>query len=268
MGPGRVLDRVRQVPGMLARLPRTTWDWLRTGRLGADGCDELPPDLSRDNPDFARALVDQFMVVQSRIDDVLRCGSRSARWIEQAAEAYAKTKLPAELAGSIAVEEIAALQRWLENHWNATPRDTAVLEKLLKVVPGGKQLTRWSEAAPYLLAIVVATHGAVFGPIDLLILGGWSLATWLGEKLSNEVAARARAANHAIATRFAELAHRQIELSCAWLDSQAVPRRTIDQIELLADRLSEASQTMLDQTPSADTPEQGRKDGSLSQSQG
>src|SRR6185295_7070062 len=28
MGPGRVLDRVRQVPGMLARLPRSTWEWL------------------------------------------------------------------------------------------------------------------------------------------------------------------------------------------------------------------------------------------------
>src|SRR5262249_13083308 len=28
IGPARVLDRVRQVPSMLARLPRTTWDLL------------------------------------------------------------------------------------------------------------------------------------------------------------------------------------------------------------------------------------------------
>ncbi|WP_428939268.1 GTPase [Fontivita pretiosa] len=254
MGPGRVLDRVRQVPGMLARLPRTTWDWLRTGRIGTDGGDDLPPDLSRENPNFARALVDQFTVVQSRIDDVVRLGSRSAQWIEQAAETYAKTRLPVELAGAIAAEEIAALQRWLENHWNATPRDTAVLEKLLKVVPGGKQLTRWSEAAPYILAIVVATHGAMFGPIDLLILGGWSLATWLSEKLSNEVAARARAANHAIATRFTELAHRQIEQTCAWLDAQAVPGKTIARLESLADTVSEAAQATSSVAVAATSP--------------
>ena len=33
IGPGRVLDRVRQVPALLARLPRSTWDFLRHGQV-------------------------------------------------------------------------------------------------------------------------------------------------------------------------------------------------------------------------------------------
>ena len=63
-----------------------------------------------------------------------------------------------------------------------------LLQKLLKHLPGGEKLTQWSEAAPYLLTIVVATHHAFFGHIDLMILGGYTLATWLTERLSNEVA--------------------------------------------------------------------------------
>jgi len=43
IGPGRVLDRVRQVPGILVRLPRTAWELVMHGKtelksaLGADG---------------------------------------------------------------------------------------------------------------------------------------------------------------------------------------------------------------------------------------
>ena len=106
---------------------------------------------------------------------------------------YAATKLSPDSAGQIAEDEIAKLQQWLEKQWNSTPRDTAMIEKLLKLLPGGQQLSKWSEAAPYLLTIVVATHHAFFGHIDLLILGGWSLATWLTEKLSNQVASPQRA---------------------------------------------------------------------------
>src|SRR4029077_18288347 len=62
MGPGRMIDRVRQVPGMLARLPRSTWDLLRTGRLSTNGEGDLPPDISREKPTFHDALVDQFAV--------------------------------------------------------------------------------------------------------------------------------------------------------------------------------------------------------------
>ena len=72
MGPARVLDRVRQVPGILARLPRSTWEWFRTGRFGTNGDSELPADLTRDRPNFQATLSDQFVIVQSRIDDAVR----------------------------------------------------------------------------------------------------------------------------------------------------------------------------------------------------
>jgi hypothetical protein len=241
MGPGRMIDRVRQVPGMLARLPRTTWDLLRSGKLGRNGADE-PQDISRQRPDFREALVDQFNVVRSRIDDVLRSSASCEKWIEEDGGELAGSKLDPQSAGQIADDEIAKLQDWLEKHWNATPRDTAVIDKLLKVLPGGEKLTRWSEAAPYILAVVVATHHAFFGPIDLLILGGWSVATWLSEKLSNEVAARARAANNAIASRFAELAHRQIARTCDWLQRQAPSDKELDRLASLADDISESLQ--------------------------
>lgn len=243
MGPGRILDRVRQVPGLLARLPRTTWDLLRRGRLSANGDADASPDLSGQKPDFAAAMVDQFTIVQSRIDDLLRSDPASLRWIEQADSDYPQSKLDPVLAARIADDEIARLQQWLEKQWNATPRDTAIIEKLLRLLPGGKQLAKWSEAAPYILAIVVATHHAFFGHIDLLILGGWSLATWLSEKLSNQVSARARAANQAIASRFSELAHRQIEQTCQWLDHQAPQTSQLEKITAMADDVSESIET-------------------------
>ncbi len=242
MGPGRMFDRVRQVPGMLARLPRTTWDLLRTGKLSPDGDDSAPTDLSRDKPNFRSAMVDQFAIVQSRIDDAIRSSPATLAWQDRDATQYAASKLDPDLAGQIADDEIAQLQNWLEKQWNATPRDTAVIEKMLKVLPGGKQLTKWSEAAPYLLAVVVATHHVFFGHIDLLILGGFSLATWLSEKLSNQVAARTRQANNAIASRFSDLAHKQIEQTCAWLNGCAASTREIENLSVMTDQISESLQ--------------------------
>jgi hypothetical protein len=106
-------------------------------------------------------------------------------------------------------------------------------------LPGGTKLAKWSEAAPYLLTIVLVTHGAVFGHIDLLVLGGYSLATWLTERLSNEVAARTRATNGKIADRFTRLAHEQIERTITWLDRQAPQTRVLDQLDRLAQEASE-----------------------------
>src|SRR5439155_27016868 len=143
-------------------------------------------------PDFRAALQDQFAVVQSRIDDLLRSNTASQQWLTRDAAEYVAMKVNPSAAGTIADEELADLRQWLEKRWNATPRDTAVLSKLLKLIPGGQKLTRWSEAAPYLLAIVVATHHAFFGPVDLMVLGSWSVATWMMERLSNEVASRTR----------------------------------------------------------------------------
>src|SRR3954447_11917460 len=113
-----------------------------------------------------------------------------------------------------------------------------MLHKLLSLLPGGKKISQLSEAAPYLLAVIVATHHAFFGHIDLLILGSFSLATWISEKLSNQVAARARTANNAISARFSELAHRQIEQTCAWLQQQAPSAKQIRNLTEITDDIS------------------------------
>ena len=131
------------------------------------------------------------------------------------------------------------LNDWLQKRWNATPRDTVLLLKLLRHLPGGEKLTQWTEAAPYLLAIIVAAHHAIFGHVDLMILGGYSLATWLTEKLSNEVASRTRQANRAIAMRFERLAHAD-QCAIAWIESRAPRLSEIDAIESMANDLQES----------------------------
>jgi len=242
MGPGRILDRVRQVPGLLVRLPRTAWDLLRHGALSRDGGSDLPKDFDRRVPDFREMLMREFVVVQSRIDDAIRSSAPGQRWAEWSKAGYSDAKLSPDEAGKIADEELADLREWLEKRWNGTPRDTAVLKKLLSVLPGAEKLTRWSEAAPYLLAIIVATHGAFFGHLDLMILGGFSLATWLTEKLSNEVASRTRLTNTRIADRFTRLARQQIERSCQWLARQAPTSKDLDDLEQRANQVQEQLQ--------------------------
>ncbi len=239
IGPGRVLDRVRQVPGLLARLPRTAWDLVMRGKADFGGADESI-DLSK-APDFPAILGEQFSVLQSRINDAIRATSAGERWIEADSDGYQKAMFDLQRARVIAEDELAALKLWLETRWNATPRDTALLQKVIKYVPGGKKLTEWSEAAPYLLTIIVATHHAFFGHVDLLILGGYSLATWLTERLSNEVAGRTRQANRAIADRFEALAHEQIECACAWLQTCAPAMNKLEAMRKTADALMEAS---------------------------
>lgn len=240
MGPGRVLDRVRQVPLMLARLPRNTWDLLRHGQLrGAVAAEEFPDDWRKTGPNFRGALIDQFSVLQGRIDDLMQSSSLAAEWSR---DGRADVALDPTAAGKIADDEIAELTRWLEGHWNAVPRDTRVVKSLLKVIPGGAKLVRLSEAAPYLLAVVVAAHHSVFGPVDLLVLGGFSLATWLSEKLSNEVAARTRSTNARIGQRFAQLGQEQIDRTIRWIARQAPPlreiERVIDRVNALQEQLA------------------------------
>jgi hypothetical protein len=226
---------------MLARLPRSAWDLLRTGQISRHGSDSLPR-FADGMPDFRAALVDQFTVVQARIEDVLRSNPACELWLRERGDDFNSTKLDPDSAGTIADEELAALKDWLEKHWNATPRDTAMIMKLLKYLPGGEKLTQWSEAAPYILAIVVAAHHAFFGPIDLLVIGGFTLATWLTEKLSNQVAARARAANATIAQRFAALAHQQLDRVCQWVDRQAPTGRALDELERMANQVCESAE--------------------------
>src|SRR4051812_16274249 len=228
MGPGRMLDRVRQVPGLLARLPRTAWDLMRHGQIGSSNGDELPGGGNDSKLDFHQILADQMRVVQARIQDIVGVNTSDLQ----------SSLIDPEDAGKIADEELAALREWLTKKWNATPRDTALITKLVRHLPGGEKLARWSEAAPYLLAIAVATHHAFFGPIDLMVIGGWSLATWVSEKLSNEVSWQARETNAAINRRFAQLAHQQIARVNAWLDKQTPTTRSLDELQRIADRTS------------------------------
>ncbi|MBC8105855.1 MAG: GTPase domain-containing protein [Anaerolineae bacterium] len=243
MGPTRVLDRVRQVPGLLARLPRTTWDWIRTGQVNLGDDETLPPELKNGKagaPDFHSVLADQMRIVQARIEDAIVASPQSRTWMAQPGRGGLDDALidPNE-AGNIASDELNLLKEWLNKKWNATPRDTAVLSRLIKHLPGGEKLTRWSEAAPYLLAAVVATHHAFFGPVDLMVIGGWSLATYLTERLSNEVASRTRETNRAINRRFEQLAHQQINRAVEWLNSRAPTNRSLDELKAIADRISE-----------------------------
>jgi len=225
MGPGRIVDRVRQVPSLLASLPRATWDWAmgRSSNGSANG--SVVP--SGDVPDFGSLLADQLAILHSRVDDVLRSNDIASAWIARDEPAYRAAQLADTAARAVANEELADLRKWLESRWNATPRDTRILQALIKYLPGGAALTKWSEAAPYLLAIVVAAHHAFFGPVDLVILGGYSLTAWLTERLSNEVAGQTKKTNRRIAERFAELAEQQIGQYVAWMESQCASARDI-----------------------------------------
>jgi RNase P/RNase MRP subunit POP5 len=241
MGPGRILDRVRQVPGILVRLPRTTWELFMHGRANLQtGPAEQSLSASGQLPDFHTMLVDQFAIVQSRIDDAVCQVGSGSRWLGDPSEPYAQSKIDPSEAGKIADEELKELNDWLQKRWNATPRDTVLLLKLLRHLPGGEKLTQWTEAAPYLLAIIVAAHHAIFGHVDLMILGGYSIATWITERLSNEVAARTRQANRAIDMRFEKLAREQIRRSIAWIESRAPRLAEIDAVESLANELQES----------------------------
>lgn len=239
MGPQRVLERVRQAPLMLLRLPRVAWDYVMRGEVAA-GAAPGDGNAARDVPDFKIVLRDQFSVLQSRIDDLLRTSPTAQKWVAAGGKAYEQARLAPENAGRIAEEELADLRAWLENRWNATPRDTKAVHALLKYVPGGKKLTALAESAPYLLALALIAHHALFGT-DLLVLGGYTIATWLTERLSNEVAARTRAANDRIADRFTRLAHEQIQKICAWLNQQAVAAKLLDQLENAASDLARAA---------------------------
>jgi hypothetical protein len=242
IGPQRVLDRVRQVPTLLARLPRATWEWVMRGQMPADLIDPKSAAASREPPNFNALLADQFTVVRSRIDDVLRSDPIAAGWIAADPTGYAAAMIEPAKAGEIADSEIADLRSWLESRWNATPRDTRLLQAFLKHLPGGAKLTKWTEAAPYLLTIIMVAHHALFGHIDLMVLGGYSLATWLTEKISNEVSGRTRRTNRRIGERFESLAHDQIAAVQAWLSRQAASPADLASLEKLSTDLATAAQ--------------------------
>ncbi|HEX8323993.1 MAG TPA: GTPase domain-containing protein [Tepidisphaeraceae bacterium] len=227
IGPQRILDRVRSVPTALVRLPRGMWDWARGGEFKMPNFDT---PARGEPPDFKSVLTEQFQTLQSRIEDVVKQSPVLA-------EQQAAWKLDVAMAGAIADDEVGQLRQWLETRWNANPRDTLLLLRLLKLVPGGERVTKYFEAAPYLLAVACMAHSAALGHIDLLVLGGYSAFTWLTEKLNDEVAARARQANNAITSRYERLATQQIDAAVAWLDGLAPPARVLEDISASIERV-------------------------------
>jgi len=241
VGPNRVLDRVRQMPTLLARLPRATWDWVMRGQMPADLNNPKSQAVSTEPPDFVASLSDHFTVVRSRIDDVVRTNPAAAKWIIEDPHAYQQAMIDPTSAGLIAADEVQQLREWLEKRWNATPRDTRMLQGLLKHLPGGAKLTKLSEAAPYLLIAALVVHHALFWHIDLPVLGGYTLVTWLTERISNEVNIRTRATNRRIDNRFERLAHDQIQRVCEWMDRQSPTMKQLDKLEQMVSELAEAS---------------------------
>jgi GTPase SAR1 family protein len=241
VGPQRVLDRVRQVPTLLARLPRATWDWVMRGQMPTDLNNPKNAGNANEPPDFVATLSDQFTVVRSRIDDVIRSNPIAAKWVADDVDSYQQAMIDPATAGMIASDEVQQLRDWLEKRWNATPRDTKMLQALVKYLPGGKKLTQWSEAAPYLLTIALIVHHALFWHIDLPVLGGYTLLTWLTERISNEVSGRTRATNRKMDQRFERLAHEQIQRICQWMDRQSPTVKELEKLERLANDLAEAS---------------------------
>lgn len=237
VGPDRVMDRLRKLPSALSRMPRGAWDLLARGTKsdGATPTDSRP-DEENGSPDYGAVVTDQFMIIQSRIEDILHSRPGAAQWVERDRKGFERTRIDPAEAAAAADRELQDLRKWLAERWDSTPRDTRVLQKMLAALPGGKKLTEWSEAAPWALALILSVHGAFLGPVDLLILGGFGLASWAGEKLSNEVAARARETNRAISRDFHVLVRRQVDQVILWLDRQAPSAETLREAGELADR--------------------------------
>lgn len=241
MGPRRILDRVRQVPTAVSRMPRAIWDLVVRGE-DVTLSDRLPAVEERPLPNFHDLLSEQFSIFQSRLDTQVRAHLEPDSGIDLDATDYKTIFFKSEDAGRIATEELAALKQWLGEKWDAKPRDTRLLERFLRALPGGEKIIAYTEAAPWLLVIVLALQGMAFSGLDWVIIGGYSLATWITEKLSNEVTNRTRETNHLIQKRFQKLADAQTAAMIDWLESRVPDLQQINKLERLMDDLQEACQ--------------------------
>ena len=232
MGPGRVIDRVKSVPSLVARLPRSAWDLLTRGSTTVAE-PTTAPAAPATAPDFRSELMDALLLVQSRIGDLMNDAKFAADPDGEAAD----WRLSPTEAGDIATAELDDLRRWLEERWNGKPRDTRTLQTLVSKLPGGKHLPKLSEAAPYLLTATCAVTNSLFGPVDQVIIGGFLLTTWLTEKLSNEVAAKTRDTNKRIERRFNDLCERQVEVATAYLDRHAPGAAQLKELEAALEAL-------------------------------
>lgn len=219
MGPQRMLERLRSTPALLAKLPRSTIDLFRGKRSDPD---TEAPASKVELPNFATMVGDQFAVAQEKVADVLRAQCPSIR-----GDAW---RIDRAQASTIVDEEVDALRKWLEERWNKNPRDTAVILKLVNKLPGGERLTRLSESAPYLVVLACGLNHLAFSGLDLVVIGGFSLAAWIGEKMNDEVARRTRETNANIDRRFAELVRQQSHQAVLWLNEQIPGTRSLDAV--------------------------------------
>ncbi|MEM1012167.1 MAG: GTPase domain-containing protein [Planctomycetota bacterium] len=228
MGPGRIIDRARSLPGVVARLPRSAWDLVTRGKLPDEPADDTPAADAA--PDFPRDVGDAFDVFAARCDDAMKEAGLSPD-----GEAW---KLPRDRAEEIATERLAELRRWLEARWDKKPRDTRAIEWLAKHVPGGKHVTKLSETAPYLLVAASAATSVVTAGAEQVVIGGYLLTTWLGERLSNEVAAKTRQTNAALAADFAKLCDEQAQRAIAWCDAAAASPADLTALDKAVDAVA------------------------------
>ena len=229
MGPQRMLERVRAAPAALARLPRSTMALLRGKPDDANGDESAHSKLEL--PDFATIVADQFAVAQATIADVLRARCPNCLGDDWRID-------PAQ-ARQIVDGETDDLRRWLEARWNSNPRDTSMIMKVVQKLPGGQRLTKLSESAPYLVVLACGLNHFAFSGLDLLVIGGFSLATWIGEKISDEVAQRTRLTNRNIDRRFAALVRQQSDAAIAWLDARIPSAGSLDALRAHLDDLRE-----------------------------
>lgn len=219
IGPERMLERLKSAPALLAKLPRSTFDLFRGKKSAPEAATDAEP-AKEGLPDFAAMVGDQFAVAQEKVADVMRAhcpGLTGDAW-----------RIDKQQASAIVHSEIESLRLWLEERWNKNPRDTAAILKLVNKLPGGERLTKLSESAPYLLVIATGLHHLAWGGLDLVVIGGFSLAAWIGQKLNDEVAARTRQVNSNIDQRFAELVRGQTQAAIAWLNSQIPASSVLD----------------------------------------
>jgi hypothetical protein len=229
MGPERMLERLKSAPAMLAKLPRSTLDLFR-GKKSEPSAAEEAARSKAELPNFAAMVGDQFAVAQEKIADVLRAQCPSMRGDDW--------RIDKAQASAIVDSEIESLRLWLEDRWNKNPRDTATILKLVNKLPGGERLTKLSESAPYLVVIACGLHHMAWGGLDLIVIGGFSLAAWIGDKLNDEVAARTRQVNLNIDRRFAELVRQQSTRAASWLNEQIPSGPVLDAVAAHLDDLT------------------------------
>ena len=101
MGPGRMMERVRQVPGLLVRLPRTLWDTVIRGKKR----DDQRPRSRRSDRERRCRTSGRIWSTSSRS---CRAGSTTrsasnpiaAKWLERADRSYATARLEPADAGN------------------------------------------------------------------------------------------------------------------------------------------------------------------------